>query len=188
MTIWYIARGAGLAALILLTASTCLGTLMSGRVATRPGARFVTQYTHRVIASTALAVLGVHLVAILADSYAKVGFFGAIIPFSAQYRPLWVGLGSIATYLMVLAAATGFLRTKLAGSPRAAAAWRTLHGAAYAGWAMAMLHGLRSGADTHLLWVRWIYLLCLGAVIGSVTVRSLTATPRSALRAPAVTR
>jgi len=108
------------------------------------------------------------------------------VPFTSAWRPLWVGLGSIAAYTMVLAASTGFLRRRLAQSQRAARTWRVLHGAAYAGWALAMLHGLRSGTDTHLPWVRWIYLACLAAVVGSVAVRAIAAAPRDT--APAVAR
>ncbi|MDT4939867.1 MAG: hypothetical protein QOG80_3538 [Pseudonocardiales bacterium] len=178
MLVWYIARGAGLAALVLLTASICLGALMSGRVSARPDARVITQYTHRFVATVALAVLGLHIAMILADSFAHVSFVGAVVPFSAQYRPLWVGLGTIAAYCMVLSATTGYLRRRLAGSPRAAAIWRVLHGTAYAGWALAMLHGLRSGTDAHVGWVRWLYLGCLAAVVLSATVRFMAATPR----------
>lgn len=176
MTIWYVARGAGLSALVLLTVSTCLGTLMAGRAANRADGRVVAQYVHRFVASLALGVLGVHITAILADSYAHAGWLGALVPFSSEYRPLWIGLGSVATYLVLLVAATGFLRRRLAGSPRAAGAWRVLHGSAYAAWALSMLHGLRAGSDTGLPWVRWIYLGCLAAMVASVTVRAITST------------
>ena len=180
MIVWYIARGAGLSAVILLSAATCLGTLMSGRLPARPGARVVTQHMHRAIASTALAVLGLHIAMILADSWAHVGVVGALVPSQSGYRPLWVALGSIAAYTMLLAAGTGMLRTRLTGSARAVAVWRTIHGVSYAGWALAMLHGLRSGTDSGLPWVRWIYLLCLVAVAGSIAAR-LLASPRAPL-------
>ena len=85
MTIWYLARGTGLAALVLLSISTAVGALMSGRgKATR---RVVWNYVHRVSASLGLAVLAVHLVTILADSYAGVGWVGALVPFTSGYRP-----------------------------------------------------------------------------------------------------
>ena len=177
MTIWLVARGAGLAALVLLTVATALGALVSGGGPARPGARVIAQYTHRVTASLGLAVLGLHLTMILADSFAHVGWVGALVPFTSQYRPLWVGLGSLAAYMFLLVAATGFARGRMAGSARGAAAWRSIHGAAYAGWAMAMLHGLRSGTDSGLSWVRWLYLLCLLAVCASVAARAVTSAP-----------
>jgi hypothetical protein len=57
MTIWHIARGAGLSAVVLLTVATCLGALVSARLPGRPGTRVVMQYMHRAVATMALAVL-----------------------------------------------------------------------------------------------------------------------------------
>jgi hypothetical protein len=183
MTIWSIARGAGLAALVLLTVATSLGALVSGGGPTRPEARVVAQYAHRVAASLGLAVLGLHLTMILADSFAHVGWVGALVPFTSQYRPLWVGLGSLAAYTFLLVGATGFARGRMAGSAGGAAVWRTLHGAAYAGWAMAILHGLRSGTDSSLAWVRLLYLACLLAVVGSVVTRVAVGSPKARIAA-----
>jgi hypothetical protein len=177
MTIWYIARGAGLSALVLLTLSLCVGAVISGRVHARAGARTVAQYVHRWLACMGLAVLGVHITAILADSFAHVGWLHAIIPFTSQYRPLWVGLGTLALYAYLLVAFSGFLRGRLAASPTGARIWRGLHGSAYVAWALSMLHGLRAGTDSGVGWVRWIYLGCLGAAAGAVTIRAVTASP-----------
>lgn len=179
MTVWLIARAAGLAALVLLSVSTAIGALMTARVPARATHRVVLQYVHRVAASLGLAVLGLHLVTILADSYAHVGVKGAVIPFASQYRATWVGLGVIAGYTFVAAAFTGFLRGRMARSARAAAIWRALHGAAYAGWAMAMLHGLRSGTDTSVSWVRWLYAACFAGVLAAVATRVLTGSAKT---------
>jgi methionine sulfoxide reductase heme-binding subunit len=185
MNVWLVARGAGLAALVLLTLATALGALVSGGGPARPGARVIAQYAHRVTASLGLAVLGLHLTMILADSFANVGWVGALVPFTSQYRPLWVGLGSLAAYTFLLVAATGFLRGRMAGSARGAGMWRTLHGAAYVGWAMAILHGLRSGTDSSLGWVRLLYLSCLLVVLGSVATRVVVGTPTARRAVPA---
>jgi hypothetical protein len=185
MTIWFIARGAGLSALVLLTVATALGALVSGGGPARPGARVIAQYAHRVTASLGLAVLGLHLTMILADSFAHVGWVGALVPFTSAYRPLWVGLGSLAAYTFLLVAATGFARGRMAGSARGAAVWRTIHGGAYAGWALAMLHGLRAGTDSGLGWVRVLYLGCLLAVLGSVATRLVVGSPAARRAVPA---
>ncbi len=169
MTIWYIARGAGLAALLLLTVSTCLGALASS--GGKPDSRFVLQYVHRAAASLGLTALVLHVATILADSYANVGWAGAIIPFTSTYRPLWVGLGTLAVYTVAAVAVLGFARHRMARSVRGAKLWRGLHATAYAGWAMAMLHGLKSGTDTGVSWVRLIYLGCALAVTAAVLLR-----------------
>ncbi|HEV7205836.1 MAG TPA: hypothetical protein VGN18_14595 [Jatrophihabitans sp.] len=167
--IWYAARGAGLSALVLLSVSTALGALVShhGRASTR----YVVQYLHRVTALLGLTALSLHLGAILADSYAKVGWLHALLPFAAQYRPTWVGLGTIAAYTFVGVGLLGLARGQMAGTVRGARSWRGLHALAYAGWAAAVLHGVNSGSDTALGWVRLIYVLCLLGVLGSVAYR-----------------
>jgi hypothetical protein len=169
MTIWYIARGAGLAALLLLSVSTAIGALMVGRG--RAANRVVGQYLHRVTGALGLAALTLHLGSILADSYAHVGWTASIIPFTSEYRPTWVGLGTLAIYTFLLVAAVGFARGRMAASKVGAKIWRGLHGLAYAGWGLAMLHGLKAGTDASVPWVRLLYIGCAIAVAGSVAVR-----------------
>jgi predicted ferric reductase len=169
MNVWFTARGAGLSALVLLSLSTCLGALVSrhGRATTR----YLVQYVHRAAAGLGLAVLALHVGTILADSYAGVGWRGALIPFTSGYRPTWVALGSLAAYTFVGVAVLGLARGRMAASPLGAKVWRGLHGLAYVGWGSAMLHGYNSGTDSSVGWVRALYLACLVAVLGSVALR-----------------
>jgi len=169
MTLWFTARGAGLSALLLLSVSTALGAVMTGRG--RATDRVVWHYVHRITASLGLGVLLLHVATILADPYAHVGWKGAIVPFTAGYRPTWVGLGTLAVYTFVLVAAVGFARGRFATTPRGAALWRRLHSLAYLGWAMAMWHGFLSGTDSDVAWVRWMYVVCGVGVLSALTVR-----------------
>ncbi|MCW2496144.1 hypothetical protein [Jatrophihabitans sp.] len=178
MTLWFTARGAGLSALLLLSISTCLGALMTGRA--RAANRVVWHYVHRVTASLGLGVLALHITTILADPYSGVGWRSALVPFTSSYRPTWVGLGTLAVYTFVLVAAVGAARGRFAATPRGAAAWRWLHSLAYVGFGMAMWHGFLSGTDSALPWVRSLYVACGVAVLGSLAIR-LTHTERPGL-------
>jgi len=169
MSVWLTARGAGLSALILLTVSTALGALVSRRG--RPGARYVAQYVHRTCAGLGLGVLVLHVATILADSYAHVGVSGALVPFTSSYRATAIALGTIAAYLFLAVAAVGLARGRMAASERAVRAWRGIHALAYAGWALALVHGFTAGTDSDVGWVRLIYLGCLVAVGGAVATR-----------------
>lgn len=169
MTLWFTARGAGLSALLLLSMSTALGAVMTGR-GTASG-RVIWHYVHRISASLGLGVLLLHVATILADPYAHVGWKGAIVPFTADYRPTWVGLGTLAVYTFVLVAAVGFARGRFAATPQGAALWRRLHSLAYLGWGMAMWHGFLSGTDSHVTWVRWLYIACGVGVLSALTLR-----------------
>ena len=183
MNVWLTARGAGLSALLLLSASTALGALAARRFA--PGARYVVQYLHRVCAGLGLTVLVLHLGTILADSYAHVGVRGALVPFTSGYRPTAVALGSLAAYTFLAVAVLGLARGRMAASPVGARIWRSLHGLAYVGWAVAMLHGFTAGSDSGRGWVRLMYLLCLAGVAAAAAsrfVRVSTVRVRGVLR------
>jgi predicted ferric reductase len=178
MDVWFTARGAGLSALVLLSAAACLGALVSrdGILARRgnPARRYVMQYLHRACAGLGLGLLGLHITMILADSFAHVGWLGALLPFASGYRPATVALGTLGAYTFLAVAALGMARGRLAGSPRAARTWRGVHALAYGGWALAMLHGFTTGSDSSLGWVRLLYLGCLVAVVGSLASRLVT--------------
>ena len=170
MNIWFTARGAGLSALILLSLSIALGALVSRRRGA-PAGRYVLQYLHRACAGLGLTVLALHVGTILADSYAHVGWRGALIPFTSGYRPTWVALGSLAAYTFLGVAVLGLARGRMAASVRASRVWRGLHGLGYLGWGLGMLHGFTSGTDSHVGWVRLIYVLSLAVVGASVAAR-----------------
>lgn len=170
MTLWYTARGAGLAALVILTLATSLGALTSMKITSAP-ARVVMQYTHRAAAGLGLGLIALHIGTILADAHAGVGVRGALVPFASAYRPNAVALGSIAAYLILTLAALGVARGRLAASARGAAWWRRVHTLAYGAWALAMLHGITAGTDAGVTWVRTLWALCLVAVLTSVAAR-----------------
>ena len=170
MTLWYTARGAGLAALVALSAATALGALVS-MPSGNAARRVVVQYAHRAAAVLGLALLAVHVTAILADAKAHVGIVGALVPFQSSYRPGSVALGSLAAYLVLGVSALGLARGRLARSAHAIRAWRGLHALAYVGWGAAILHGFRSGTDVGEGWVDALFLSCLIVVLAAITAR-----------------
>jgi hypothetical protein len=191
MMLWYTARGAGLSALVLLSVATALGayTTAAGRRAV--SRRTVLQYVHRAAGGLGVGVLVLHVLTIVADSYAHVGVTGALVPFTSSFRATWVGLGTIAAYLLLLVAVLGYARGRLAATARGAAVWRTLHGIGYLAWGLGMLHGLKSGTDTGVAWVSALYLGCAALVATAVAFRLFAANgtrdrrSRRLIRAPA---
>jgi predicted ferric reductase len=179
MNLWFTARGAGLSALVLLSLSTSLGALVSRHG--NPTRRYLIQYLHRACAGLGLAVLVLHVSTIIADTYANVGWSGALIPFTAGYRPTWVALGSLAAYTFIAVTVLGLARGRMAASPRAAKTWRALHSLAYVGWVSAILHGFTSGTDSSVGWVRALYVGCVVAVLGSIAFRIAQARRRATM-------
>ncbi len=181
MTIWYLARATGLIALIAFSLSVVLGargadsalprTTSPELVAKAIDRRILRQLAHRSAALVGLGALGVHVVLILLDSFASVSLTGALIPFTAGYRPLAVGLGTLSVYVFVTVALSGLARGSMAGSPGSARRWRSIHALAYVGWALAMGHGILAGTDTGTVWSTAIYVPCGLAVPIAVWAR-----------------
>jgi sulfoxide reductase heme-binding subunit YedZ len=181
MTLWFLARAAGFVALLAATLTVALGALGSaarptgGRVdITHLDRRLLAQLVHRSTAVLALAMLGLHAVLLVTDHYVAVSWAGALVPFTAGYRAVALGLGTLAVYAFGVAALTGALRGRLlAGSQRAARVWRAVHLSAYAAWALALGHGVLAGTDTRQSWATALYGASAATVAVAVSVRAL---------------
>jgi methionine sulfoxide reductase heme-binding subunit len=163
---WYLTRGTGVIALILLTVSIAIGVADVRRMRTATVPRFVIDAVHRNASLLAVVFLFVHIVTSLLDSFAPIKLIDAIVPFGSAYRPLWLGLGAIAFDLMIAVALTSVLRRRLGYG-----VWRTTHWLAYASWPIAVIHGLGTGSDTTTSWMLVITGVSVIVVIVAVIAR-----------------
>ncbi len=170
MTLWFLARAAGFVALLAASVTVALGATGSSSQLDR---RILAQLVHRSAAVVTLAMLALHATLLVLDSYVRVSLFGALVPFTAAYRGVALGLGTLAVYGFVAVAATGALRGRLAASARAARAWRAVHLSAYAAWGLAVAHGVLAGTDTLHSWSLAIYGTSVALVAAAVTGRSI---------------
>jgi sulfoxide reductase heme-binding subunit YedZ len=165
-TLWYVGRGSGLVDLVLLTVVLVLGIAnRSGRpVAGLP--RFAVAVLHRNASLLAVAFLVLHVVTLWLDPFAQLHVYDLAVPFIAGYRPLWMGLGTVALDLMVALVVTSLLRHRMSlGS------WRLIHWAAYAAWPFAVAHTLGTGTDAGSAWLLGTSIVCIVAVGGAVAWR-----------------
>ena len=164
--LWYATRGAGAVTLVLLTMSVVLGIAETRGWQPAGAPRFGVAAVHRMVSLLALAFLALHVVTTLLDPFPPISLAAAVIPFSSSYRPLWLGLGSVAFDLLVAIAVTSVVRRRLGYR-----AWRALHWLAYACWPVALLHGLGTGSDARTTWRLVLTLGCVGAVVVAVVGR-----------------
>ncbi|WP_055748994.1 ferric reductase-like transmembrane domain-containing protein [Frankia sp. AvcI1] len=165
-TLWYTARGSGTVALLLLTLTVVLGVVArSGRgLAGLPG--FAVAAVHRSAGLLAVVFVTLHVVTLLLDPYARLALPDVVLPFGAGYRPLWVGLGTVALDLLAAVMLTSALRRRVG-----ARIWRTVHWAAYGAWPVAVAHGLGAGSDTGTPWLWAVAVGCVLAVAGAASWR-----------------
>jgi sulfoxide reductase heme-binding subunit YedZ len=126
-------------------------------------------------------VLVIHIVTSVLDGFAPIRLFDGVIPFVTPYRPLWMGLGTLAFDLLLAIAITSMARRRLGYR-----AWRAIHWVAYASWPVAVLHGLGTGSDVKQWWMLALTAACIVAVLVAVWTRIASASGEYAgLRAPA---
>jgi hypothetical protein len=164
--LWYATRATGAVALVLLTAAVALGIAGITRFATPRWPRMVTSGLHRNLSLLVVCLLAVHILTALLDTFAPVGWASVLVPFASAYRPLWLGLGTLAFDLVLALVITSLLRARLG-----LRAWRAVHWLAYAAWPAALWHGLGAGTDAKLPLMLGIDLACVAAVLAAVAWR-----------------
>src|SRR3954453_21356230 len=175
MWTWYLTRGTGAAALVLLTASVVIGIAHTLRWRSRKLPRFVVDDVHRSVSMLALALVAAHVITSVLDTFAPVSVLDAFVPFAGVYRPTWLGLGAIAFDLMLLLVVTSTLRARLGYG-----VWRAIHWTAWACWPTALLHTLGTGSDVKRGWMLALAVGCAAAVAIAAGARLWTARGRYA--------
>jgi len=170
--LWYATRATGVVALILLTVTVALGVAGSARYEAPSLPRLIRAGLHRNTSLLAVAFVTAHVVTTVLDSYTSISLASAIVPFTSSYRPFWLGLGAIASDLLLAIIVTSLLRARL--SQRT---WRSVHMLAYASWPIALWHGLGTGTDARLPWLLALEAVCLLTVAGAVCWRLSLARP-----------
>ena len=139
---WYTARAAGIVAWVLLAASVVWGLLLSTRL--RPGgvAPAWLLDLHRYLGGLATIFVGVHVVAIMLDSYVHFGLADVLVPFASSWRPNWVAWGIVSMYLLLAVELTSLARRRLPSR-----LWRRIHVLSLPLFAFSTVHFVGTGTD-----------------------------------------
>ena len=163
----------GVLALVALTTAVGVGVVATDRIVMTPGHRVIAQAVHRAVSFGALAFLITHIVLEILAHRSHV--IDAFVPFLAQGRRFYIGLGTIASDLVVVLIITGIARGRFAA--RRPGTWRAIHAVAYLMWPLSILHGLLAGRKAHP-YVDWSYGACVALVALALMIR-FVATIRS---------
>ncbi len=160
---WITSRASGITALVVASLSLGLGLAMSRRGARPPGSTSsvtpASDYraVHEALSLTALAMIALHGLSLLADSYLQPGLAGIAIPFATSYRPAWTGIGIVGGYGLAALGLSYYARARI-GAQR----WRKLHTFTAVFWLLGVLHSVGSGTDR---WQPWFIVLVGAAVL-----------------------
>ena len=173
---WYAARSSGLVAWALVTASILWGLALSTRLIQRRGVPAWLLDLHRFLGMLSLVFVGVHLVALWADSYAYFAWSELFVPMASRYRPGAVAWGIVATYLLIAIEVTSWLMRRISRR-----VWHAVHLSSFGLFITASVHGYQAGADRGALTVQWLALTGGTLVLFLVLFRLLA--PRRSRRA-----
>jgi methionine sulfoxide reductase heme-binding subunit len=166
---WITSRAAGIAALVLSSASVGAGLLISGRGSPRKGLGGDAKALHEALSMATLVAIAAHGGALLGDHFLHPTVFDISIPFTGGYRPFWTGIGITAGWALAALGLSYYARGWV-GQAR----WRSLHRFTALFWALGIAHSIGSGTDAEQPW----FLLVL----------VLSATPAAILLAGKLTR
>lgn len=162
---WYVARASGIVAWALLVASVVWGVLLATRVL-RPHDRPAWLLDlHRWLGGLAVAATGLHVAALVADTYVHFGAADVLVPFASSWRPLAVALGILAGWGLAAVQATSLAMRHL---PRRA--WYAVHLTSYVTVWLASIHAGLAGTDTtNLLYRAVAVALTVAAAVATLT-------------------
>lgn len=149
---WYVTRASGLTGYFLIWLSMIWGFAIPSKIF-QPILEGIFSYDfHEHISLLGIGFIVLHVVVLLFDKYLPFNLIQILIPFTDAYRPLWVGLGIISFYLLLLGTITFYLRSEIG-----AQAFRTIHLLSLAGYLGATMHGLFAGTDSTLPITKFLY-------------------------------
>lgn len=165
---WITSRAAGITALVLSSASVCLGLLMGGRLLRGRWADM--RVAHEALSLATLLALAVHGLTLLGDAFLHPTLADIAVPFASGYETLWTSTGIIAFWIM-LALGLGYYARARIGVQR----WRSLHRWVALAWVLGIVHSLGEGTDAGQTWFLTMTAIAVVPALALLIVRHLGA-------------
>jgi hypothetical protein len=179
---WLAARALGVTAYLLLALEVATGLLLA-----HPRNTAAWRLTrplfpwHELLTVFTAAFLAMHIGLLVLDPYADVGLAGALVPGLSGYRPPAIAVGTVATYALIVTAASAKW-TKLLP----AGWWVRIHRWSVVTFLLVWVHAVLAGTDGGALLP--LYLVTGAPILAGVGHRWWTAKVRPGPRAAAPVR
>lgn len=158
---WYLARSSAFVAFGLLWLAMALGISITGKAARIWPGGPTAFAVHQFASLLALAFGLFHGLILLGDAFIGYSLAQVLVPFgSGTFRPVWVGLGQSALYVLAVVGLSFYARSWIGRR-----AWRLIHFLSFVVFLLALAHGIGSGSDTSISWVRAMYWFSGGSLL-----------------------
>ncbi|MET8625175.1 hypothetical protein ABZW30_15715 [Kitasatospora sp. NPDC004669] len=162
----FLGVAAGVMTLVSFSSAVLWGLAATDRLLLYPVHRLAAQTIHRAMGVAGVVFLVLHVWMNLIQD--RIGALPAFVPFTDGHRPVLLGLGVLAGYVLLAVALAGAARGLLARTGKASR-WRIVHICAYPAWGAALIHGLHAGR----LPAPWVSVLYGVAVVGVIIALGL---------------
>ncbi|MBO9129403.1 ferric reductase-like transmembrane domain-containing protein [Bacillus sp. 165] len=119
--VWYFIRATGTVAYLLLYASVMVGLFSQVQKKRRKKVKN-TLHLHEALSNWALILVTCHLVFLFFDTYLSFQWFELFLPFTTDYKPFPMAIGTFSFYILLITFVTTKLRKKIGIQT-----WRKLH-------------------------------------------------------------
>jgi methionine sulfoxide reductase heme-binding subunit len=157
---WYVARTGGLVGFLLLYFSMLLGLAIRTPILNKIIKPKYSCRPHCWISLQALIFAFLHGFSLLFDKYLSFGFKDILVPFSSKFSPLFLSLGIISFYLIIILVVSSYLRRFIPDK-----LWRFLHSLNVALYIFTLIHALFLGTDLKVPLIRNVFLAMNGFLI-----------------------
>lgn len=144
---WFVARASGMVAAVLVALTLVWGLLLTTKLVERRGLPAWLADLHRGLGGLSVIFIGIHLLALWADSFEDFGWAELFVPFASDFKPTPVAWGVGAFWGLVVVESSSLIQRHL---PRPL--WRGLHLLSYPVAVMVGLHALSAGTDAGNTW------------------------------------
>lgn len=143
---WYLSRGSGIVAAVLLALTLIWGLLLSTRLIERRGLPAWLTDLHRYLGGLTVAFIGVHMASLYFDNYSSYSLKELFVPFASPdhqgYKAWPVAYGVAALWALLVVEGTSLVMRKM---PRKV--WRGFHYLSYPVAVLVGLHAMTVGTD-----------------------------------------
>ncbi len=149
---WILIRVSGISSFLLVFCLAISGMMMTAGWWYRVIPPNIAWSLHRTIGLTLILSILLHITGLLFDTFFHFGIIDVLVPFVAPYRAVWVGLGVLAFYAILLVVYTSVYQIQ-----RHAGFWRFTHFLSFPMFILLFLHGIYAGTDTSRPWLQGMY-------------------------------
>ena len=167
---WFLSRSSGIVSWALLAATTLWGIFLSTRMLKPYDRPAWLRDLHTWLGTLTLLGTGVHIAAIMADSYVQFSVKDVLVPMASEWKPLALAWGIVSMYILIAVQVSSWAMKKI---PRKL--WRAIHFSSYGLFATTSIHSLSAGTDRSTLLYQGFAIALITLMLGAITIRIIYA-------------